>query len=295
MRRNRLLVVLLAASVALAGCAGGGGSAGGEEGSPIEIVAASSSRTVAAGTSRMAIVATTTAEGNAVTVAADGVFDYRAQRGRLTMDLARLGVPGATGTAEILLLGPVFYMRFPALAAATGQAGKEWVRVDLRQAAQAGGVDPTGLAGVGSNDPSAFVALLRGAGDDLRRVGEESLRGEPTTHFRGSFDLQKALEAAPAAAKPALRKVVDQLAVDRIPMDVWIDGEGRLRKLVQTVRVGGGSAGSSTTSTTGPKASPSATVTVELFDFGVAVEVAEPPADRVADLSSVVGGQQQPG
>ena len=52
---------------------------------------------------------------------------------------------------------------------------------------------------------------------------------------------------------------------------MWVDDKGRVRKLHYDVP---GDAGS---------------VTMELYDFGVAVDATPPPADQVADLGALLG------
>ncbi len=72
-------------------------------------------------------------------------------------------------------------------------------------------------------------------------------------------------------------------------MDVWVDGQGRVRKLRSridflTVSVA--------PSVVGPLSGPAEQVgsegsvawTVEFYDFGVPVHVAIPPADQVTDF-----------
>lgn len=59
-----------------------------------------------------------------------------------------------------------------------------------------------------------------------------------------------------------------------IPVDLWIDGESRLRKIVITRPA--------TNGTDDPDA-PVATMTVELYDYGVDVDVQPPEGELISE------------
>lgn len=281
MRRLPPLILALAAAVAAPAC---GGS---EAATPLAVVQASVDRTAEAKTSRVAItvdtdVAAASGAARQASFAGEGLFDYEGERGVLTFDLSSLGVPGAgDGRAEVRMLGPDVYLRVPGLAEQAG--GKEWLTFDLDAVGEQAGVDLEQLRQLqDQGDPTAALAHLRGVSGDVRKLGEEEVRGEETTHYAATVDLEKAAAAAPAEARPAIERVAEHLGTTTLPVEVWVDDEGRTRRTTQTVdlsaaKLPAGAAGATGTVRT----------TVELFDFGVAVDVQAPPADQVLDVTDL--------
>jgi hypothetical protein len=114
----------------------------------------------------------------------------------------------------------------------------------------------------------------------VTKVGTESVRGAPTTHYRADVDFAKAAakRGLPAADITALEKA---LGTNTLPVDLWIDGQGAARRLQYHVPL----PKVSTTSAAGQ--SGELTETLDLYDFGVPVAVSPPPASQVAELGSI--------
>lgn len=229
----------------------------GDKTSATEIVRAAQAKTVEAGTARIDLrLEAGSAQGGAAAsaITGSGVFDFKARRGRLTIGLGTpgLAVDDESNQAEVVLIGDTAYVKVKALEASL--KGKQWFKV-------------TGQAGgdvLANSDPAAALSSLRGQTGDVSTVGKEAVRGEATTHYRANVDLVVAAEAqgASAAAVEKLKALPQRV----VPLDVWVDGDGRARRLRMGV---GGNAGD--------------TITVELYDFGTAVDVEPPPADQVSD------------
>ena len=77
--------------------------------------------------------------------------------------------------------------------------------------------------------------------------------------------------------KPSIDQLVDQSGISRVPVEVWIDDDGIVRRMKQTF--GGNSSG----------LQMNMTMTSDLYDFGTDVNVEEPPADEVVDFSELTG------
>ena len=275
---RRLIAVLLASfALVLLGPACGG--SGGSDEKPAAVLASSSEKTIGAKSSKVALVMEITPEGgNPMKITAEGAFDYAARQGTMTMDAGSMGVPGLSGNIELVLLGDVFYMKFPPGLL----PGKSWLKIDLATIGEQSGIDLAGLQELGSNDPSNFLRFLEGAGDDAKKVGEEKVRGVDTTHYKASFDLEAAKAEAPENLRDDLDRVIEQLGKSTIPADVWVDGDGLTRRMRFVME----SVGEQKASTT---------VTQELYDFGVKVEATAPPADQVSDFGQLLqqAGQGQ--
>ncbi len=267
--RRRLVATALVGVVSLAaGACGGGGS------SAIEIVRASSAKTVAAESSKVSIVLKTDVEGETVTFTADGTFDFDERKGVLTLDLGSLL---AGTTLETRFLGDTAYVSTP--AGLTGLlGGKKFLKLDIKALAaenkQFGSLS-------GGTDPTSGIEALRGA-KDVTKVGTEDVRGESTTHYRGTIDLAAAKDAVEGEAAESVDELVALLKSEEIPYDVWIDSAGRVRRTKFVVDA-------PASAKTANQATKTA-MTIELYDFGVTVDVTEPPAAEVADGNSLLAG-----
>jgi hypothetical protein len=289
MRRALPLALLLAVLVLLLAACGGDGDGG--EGAngvsasapPQERVLAAAQATTDAGTSKLSFSASVSvpAQGRAeeARLTGEGEFDYEARRGRLTYDLGDLlqaeGQASADGEAEVVFDRVVLYLRFPSLAGNLPE-GKEWIRLDLQKLGEMQGIDLAQLSQL-NQDPSQLLDYLRATSSEIEDVGEEDVRGEPTTHYRARIDLDKVPEQAPEDARAAVRASVDvlkqRLGSSTLPVDVWLDGEGRVRRFRQAISAEGSDV----------------ELTIELFDFGTDVDVAVPPENDTVDLAELLG------
>ena len=205
---------------------------------------------------------------------AEGAFDYKGQRGQMTM--AFTGELAAAGNMEMIMDGRVIYMKIPALAAQSG--GKPWFKLDLDELLKSGGM--AGLDQLQNSDPSSSLAFLKGVAEDVREEGKEQVRGVDTTRYAITVDLNKAAATAPAEAKKSIEGVVKQLGTNTIPMTVWVDDEDRVRRLAYSMDMSKMEAGATGT----------AKLTMELYDYGTKVSVTPPPAAQVTDASGMLGG-----
>ena len=274
--RGALAVIATAAAVlALAAC-GGGDEPSAEPG---EAVAAAATNTAEADSSKIAFTATfgvpTGVEGEATegALSGEGEFDYENRRGRLTVDLgdllAEAGLPG-DASFELLLDENVLYLNFPLLTAFVPDA-KEWLKVDLEEAAGLGGFD---LSQLGGNDPTRYLDYLKATGADVEEVGSEEVRGVETTHYRATVDLNEALELVPEEQRASVQALIDA-GTTLLPLDTWVDGDGLVRRIDVDVPAG--------------ESGATGNVTMDLFEFGVDVEIEPPPADQVTDVSELEG------
>ena len=95
---------------------------------------------------------------------------------------------------------------------------------------------------------SETLEYLRSVGDDVTEVGTERVRGVDTTHYRATVRLTE------LGASPEL---------DRYPVEVWLDEDGRTR------RYRSGTLGTDEV------------LVWEFFDFGVEVDLSPPAPDKI--------------
>src|SRR5262249_11517656 len=111
--------------------------------------------------------------------------------------------------------------------------GKTWVRGTAGDV-KVSGFDFKELDSFSRNDPRDVLEALRGLSGDIETVGTEELRGVDTTHYRVLLDPAELAKQA-AAQNPDAQSLFDRLSgqsgVTEVPLDVWLDGDGLVRKL----------------------------------------------------------------
>lgn len=273
MRRGLLALTLLIALLPLA-CGGG------EASSPEAAVAEAATNSVEAGTSRVSLELTMTGIGDKpVTITGEGIQDSQEHRARLTFDLSGVGELSGGGVQlgeiDLILDGFTLYMNLPFLETA---GLKPWVEIDLQALAQEEGVDLGSLRGLSQTDPTQVLQYLQAASDDIEEVGEEDVRGVGTTRYRTSIDLDKVAQQAPADARAAIEELLAEAGLETIPAEVWIDGDGLVRRIELAYE--------GMEFTPGQKGDMD--LRVELYEYGVEVDVQAPPADQVMPFQDLL-------
>jgi hypothetical protein len=248
----RVMSGLLMALVGASAC----GAASSSNASATRLTASGIARTTtAAGTARLELRETLAANPTAGTPArvdvATGTIDLAHARGAVQGN-----TPGI-GAYEIRWIGRHTYVHSPMLAAPTGAhaTSRAWIESGAGTD-DAVSVDPlTGF--LFTADP---LALFRSSAARAVTLGHETVRGVTTTHVRVTLDL-----AALTARLRSEGYTVDDPGRATEPADLWVDAQGRLRRMTSLGRSGGA---------TGP-------ITLELFDYGVRVDVQAPPADQI--------------
>jgi hypothetical protein len=272
MRRLSPLAALLVLCLVLAGC-GGEASAG--------TLSDAAAKTREAGSSKMAVdVNVTGATAQAVHITGLGTFDYNGGKGTLDLDLP-IGT-GQTAKIQSIIDGKTIYQKFPAALAARLPGKRPWLKYDVAKL-EASGQSASALGQ--SNDPAQALNFLNGATGKVEDLGDESVRGEDTKHYRTTVDLNKAAAAA-GAKRTSIDNLIKQSASAQVPTDVWLDGDGRVRRIRYTVDVkpvpGSTAAGAAATNS-------KVLTTLELFEFGTKVTYTLPPKAQVTDATEVLG------
>ncbi|WP_210439811.1 hypothetical protein [Nocardioides xinjiangensis] len=156
---------------------------------------------------------------------------------------------------EMILLGKAMYMKSPEL----GTGGK-WLKIDLS--------DPNSLFGMigKATDPEVMFKAME-APKKLELVGSEEVDGVETNHYRITLDPSQYLDAMEFPAAMA-----DMLPEEMVT-EMWVDADDLPRRFAQTLEVPAVGGGQPTTSTTEGTYS----------DFGLDVEIEEPPAGQVTE------------
>lgn len=315
MRTRTLLLVLLALALAVAGCQTGDtdtddGAA--ESPSPsdadegLERISQAAENTVDEGTARFTMTVgtgdtagtdtgTDGAGGDAstMTLEAEGEENFEEE-------LRRLVVQGPQGELEIVVDGSEVYLQLPATEE------EQWARMDLDELADDNGVGFGGPVGVPFQDSRSNLEILQDVTGEVNEVGEEDVRGDTTTHYELTIDLEEAAAQAEAEAGATLEQLSEQTGLEELDMQVWISEDDLIRRVAYSVDLseiqvdqGAGADGtngddSDMDTTTDPDGEPGAdvqadpqdtvTVTVEYYDFGTELDIEVPDDENVIDL-----------
>jgi type IV pilus assembly protein PilA len=228
--------------------------------SPRARLLAAAQHATAEKTARLAVRMAVSGRGQAVlTFTGSGVIDLT--RARMTMAAHIVG-SGETSEVEMRIVDRMAYVH----------AAGVWESISLAR---------TGAADL-LPDPTSYIDFLQGAADDVHVVGHDTLRGDATTHYRATLDLARALARtgdAPAS-RTVIRAAIALLGTRPIPVSVWVDGLGRLRKLTLSIDLADAAKQLGFARDVAPKID----ATVELYDFGVPVAV-QVPAGAVSALT----------
>jgi len=295
MRKLLAAVAAAAGALVVAACGGGGHESapppatGAQEAAGVLVSAASD--TANAGSSKVAFTFTTQlppeVQQEPVTFTGEGAFDYVNRKGKVTYDFGELfsslGLPAGDDPVEAIFDGAVMYMKFPLLSAFLPDA-KPWLKLDPATLGAQAGLDLSQLQQLGQSDPAQLLDYLRATSETVEEVGSEEIGGVDTTHYRGTVQLESVADQVPPdqqeQVRAAIEKLIEQTGTTEIPVDVWVDGDGLVRKAELTY----------TAKIQVPGSEPQETesvVTMEFSDFGTAVEVEPPPADQVTDLAEL--------
>lgn len=301
--RLRLCGAGLVAALALVAVGCGGGAESGSTAAPIsfEELARSATTSADARSGRFSFDMSLSAPGadEPFALSGEGAFDARSKRTSMSLDLSSLakllggflaGVAGSSSgdlpnlgdpagwKIQVVQDGGVAYVRFPALDDKL-PAGKSWIRGD-GNGLSADGFD---FGQFTNNDPRQVLDALRAVTGDVETVGTEELRGVETTHYRAVVDPARVAEQAPGedgqTAQSLLGQLTSESGLAEIPVDVWLDPDGLVRKLTLEL-----TAVDPAMSQTG-----SATVSFELWDYGKAIAIELPPAAQVVAATALHG------
>ncbi|MDI5906507.1 hypothetical protein, partial [Streptomyces sp. 12257] len=196
--------------------------------------------------------------GTRVTIRGEGVYDFRERLGRLKVMLPQdpAGTSEHRPITELLAPGALFMKNRGA-----GVPADKWVRVDTAT------LSDGNLVTGGATDPLAAAEVLRGT-RTATYVGTTELAGTEVRHYRGTADLAAAAKHASGANKGVLAAAAKGFATAAVPFDVYLDDQGRIRKIRHRFSFVNGQ----------QQATVAVASTTLLYDFGIATDVRLPAA-----------------
>lgn len=219
-----------------------------------DALAAAATTTSDAGSAKLSVAVQAPVGGSLLMLRGDGAYDFRTGRGTLTLHLPpEYAVLYGTSTLKSIIDGDTTYMYDPARRA--------WAI--LSDSPPQSTLDV--FTELVPDDPTQILDFLE-PGGDVETVGEESLFGTETTHYRANVSVSKLVDNAPANVQQAVRASGMVHDGDTLPVDVWVDEAGMMRRIELKGRLG---------------EVDNVALTLDLFDFGTDVDVKVPPPSKI--------------
>ncbi|MEE1735657.1 hypothetical protein [Streptomyces sp. BE147] len=185
---------------------------------------------------------------------------------------------GGDGSMEARYLKDEYFANMgDAFAANIG--GKHWIRYAYKDLAAVSGASGDVMKGqVENSTPEQGVKALLASGD-VKKVGQEEVRGVATTHYSGTVDVAEltgknaGLDAAQLAT---LKKQLDQAGITTETVDIWVDKNNLLVKKTERGTMKTGELNS----------------TVFYSDYGTEAAVQKPSASDTVDFKDIMKQQQ---
>ncbi|WP_369261303.1 hypothetical protein [Streptomyces sp. R35] len=294
-RRVTLSIALTTALAGVAACgsSGGSGSSGKDDKavhkgtthvSPIAALRSAEKSTDGADSAK---VESSTTMGTMMSMTANGTMGWAdGLTGTMTITYTggtmadTMRQTGSTSMQARYLPDAYFAKMSDKFAEQTG--GKHWIRYGYDDLAKLGGSSGAYLKDQMQNTtPNQSVKLLLASGD-VKKVGEDRVRGEQTTHYSGTVnvaDLATKSSNLSASQLADLKKQLTAAGVSTEKVDIWVNGDDLLVKKVEKGELSSGTMSS----------------TAYYSDYGVKVSATEPPASDTADFKDLLKAQSTGG
>jgi hypothetical protein len=296
--RKLLIASALTAMAALAGACGSPEDEGSstekapevaEEPTVVETVQVAYRETAAERTAKTSFEITTTGppvasgQPDAVTMTGQGVMDFSGAASSMTVEMFGMG------GFEMRQIEDTVYVKLPEDLVAQMPGAKPWMEADVEAMyGRQYGASPDQMREGAAQDPTRQLEYLRGVSDSVEKVGVEEVRGVQTTRYEAVVDLAREVAGQDAEAREAHDEMVEKLGATKLPVEVWIDDENRVRRYAMDATV------------TVPEDAPEVpeggemqtSIVAEYYDFGTPVDVQAPPPDQTAEGSKLLSGQR---
>lgn len=302
--RKLLILLAIAAMVALAGACGSPEDEGSsakktpekaERPTAVETVQVAYRETAAEQTAKTSFEVTTTgpavdAQNNGqapmtFTMRGQGVMDFSGAASSVTMGMFGMG------NFEMRQVEGTVYIKMPEDFVAQMPNAKPWIEVDPETAKEQSGASLGQTQPGIMQDPTGELEYLRGVSNSVDKVGTEQVRGTRTTHYRATIDLKEAAAEEGAEAQKAYDEMVEGLGTSKLPVEVWLDDQNRVRRYALDMTVPAPE-NTASPSASGEDATMRTRMVAEYYDFGTSVDVQAPPPDQTMDGSKLLSGQQ---
>ncbi|MGA4850638.1 hypothetical protein ACOBQB_32015 [Streptomyces sp. G5(2025)] len=294
MRRTGLSIAVAAALTGLAACgsgdsgssadrAGGGKDKGGINVSPIAALRTVQKSTDQADTAR---IDGTTSMGSQVSMDMKGVMGWSdGITGNVTVTFT-----GGTQAQQMEQLGQTkidyrylkngFYANMGDKFASQAGGGRHWLEYDYETLAEMSGAAGEAFQDQMQNStPNQSVKMLLASGD-VKRVGEEEVRGTKATHYSGKVDVADFTAKSTDLDEEQLselKKQFEQAGMSTETIDIWVNDDDLLVKKIEKADTKNGAFEQ----------------TAYYSDYGTPLSVEKPPASDTVGFKELMN--KQPG
>ncbi|MGW6710753.1 hypothetical protein ACWGDE_38490 [Streptomyces sp. NPDC054956] len=261
----------LIVTAGLSGCSAGTGTSVGKKAADtaetlVQTLSKASDEASKAGSAKIKMSVTMPDTGGKP-VAMDGVYSWGnglAMEAEMPAKDLQMEDMVADGTITMRLVqGAYYYNVDPAQDGPF--KGKTWLKIE---ASAILGDKGASAMNAGNNDPTAGLKTLKWA-KNVTKVGTESVNGKNAVHYHATIPTDKLGDAA------SVFGAVGGGQAGELVADVWVDDQGMPAKLSQVYG--------------------NVSAEIEFLSFGVAKDIAVPPAAETADMTDLVksGGAGQ--
>ncbi len=256
--RRQLALTIVVGGLLLTGCGSQKAADTSPDLTPVAAVKAASTATKAMGTAKMTAGVSMTIGTKKIDFSMTGPMSLDGLQADLTGTIpgASLGAKQDIGIHEILDHGTI-YLRYDAKGMPT-----TWFKID------AGSAMAKKATGLGSGPGVEEQLKQLSAMAAITKVGAETLDGVEVTHYKGTLDgktLSTMMSGLGAGAS----------APTSVPVDLWIDGQGRMAQLRESLTM------------TMASHSVTAVVSMKLSNWGIPVSITAPKG--AVDFRTVLG------
>jgi hypothetical protein len=272
-------------AVSLTGCMGIGDNGGkgtpGNDGNGVALSAAqvvnkAASKTASVDSYKMSMRMTMAGKmggrQQAMHMSGTGAYQLKPTLGfAMSFNTLHMGGQSLPGGIQMRLVNRTIYMKMAALQKMTG--GKPWLKFSTAQLSKRSGLNFDQYLSQAKDqaNPQTYTKMFTSSAD-VKKVGQQTVRGVQTTHYTGTVDLTKALDKVDVKNR---KGVADQLKqLKKAKFDLFTDDQQLPRKIVLH----------------GSGAGMSYSTTMYYTDFGQPVHVAAPPAGETADGAKLGNG-----
>ncbi|MFQ6855577.1 hypothetical protein AAIB46_32565 [Streptomyces sp. 35M1] len=292
-RRMGTAVAAAAALTSMAACSGSDSAGGSGKGkadavakaSPVAALKQVQQKT---GGARSAKVEGTTEMGSTMSMKQSGVIGWAdGLSGAITVTYTggtmgeALKKAGGDGSVEARYFKDEYYANAGAgMAANTG--GKNWIRYSYKDLAALGGASGDVMQDqIQNSTPEEGVKALLASGD-VKKVGQEDVRGVSATHYSGTVDVAELTAKNSSLDAKQLAAFKEQLALAGVTtqtVDIWVDENDLLVKKTERAEMKTGTLNS----------------TLFYSDYGTEVPSEKPEASDTVDFKELLKQGATPG
>ncbi|EFE76881.1 hypothetical protein SSIG_04454 [Streptomyces filamentosus NRRL 11379] len=188
---------------------------------------------------------------------------------------------GGDGSVQARYFKDEYYANAGAgMAANTG--GKNWIRYSYKDLAELGGASGDVMKDqIQNSTPEEGVKALLASGD-VKKVGQEDVRGVPATHYSGTVDVAELTAKNSDLDAKQLAAFKEQLALAGVTtqtVDIWVDENDLLVKKTERAEMKTGTVNS----------------TLFYSDYGTEVPSEKPEASDTVDFKELLKQGATPG